>query len=111
MTDGDLLRCLLALHASTPTPIAWHVAAIQPARVVIVLDSRDEASAMIIEAVAGQFGTVLATESTSETHDGHSLIGCLIRPPGDIDDTAGRLRAAYAIATEPDADDEETGPF
>lgn len=104
------LRSLLNVAASIPSSIPWAVAPIDYPGVILLCDSREEATISILEGVASQFGEVLETTSVDSTTNGRELIGCLIRPSAsDLETAAARLRAAYALATDAGANEADAG--
>ena len=112
MDTKTLCRSLLNVADSIPSSLPWGVVELADDQHVFLHDGREEASTMIVEGVAGQFGEIMATESiASGLKDKGSLLGCLIRVDGNADEVAGKLRAAYWMATEPGSDEETTGPF
>lgn len=101
-SPGDTIVCrnYLRLIDAIPSEVEWNVVAIHLH--VLVADSREDATSVIMEAVACQFGTVVAVESIPSQRRGRGpLLGCLISVPGKACDVEGRLRAAYWQATEP----------
>ncbi|TWT73296.1 hypothetical protein [Allorhodopirellula solitaria] len=102
MDERQLCRNYIQLIDSMPQPVPWIVIAVGTD--ILVVDAREEATTMIMEAVAERFGEILATESIpSRRRDAGSLLGCLIRiDSGDVDDMAGEVRAAFWLATEPE---------
>lgn len=103
---------LLEAVAAAAAVMPWGVAAIHSLRCVLLWDCRPDASAAIIEAVAGQEGTV--GESHAIDMQGGTIIGILMTPRPiegmGLEDFAGSLRLRYAIATGPDPDTTEN-PF
>lgn len=111
MNSRDLCRSLLALADSIPSGVPWGVTDVSQDGLVFVHDARDESTTIIMEAVAGRFGEVVAVESIPSVRIGYGpLLGCLVRVDGDASEMAGILRGAYAIATT-EADPDSTGPF
>ncbi|MCM2372694.1 hypothetical protein [Aporhodopirellula aestuarii] len=109
MDVTSLCRNYLRIFDAIPSDIPWGVIALE--RHVMVVDSREESTSVIMEAVASRFGTIIATESiASQRCDSGPLLGCLLHVAGDADDVEGRLRAAYWQATEP-CGDRENPPF
>ncbi len=111
----SLCRSMLAVVDAIPSDVPWHVVTTDHQSLIFVADSRDEASTLEMEAIAGQFGDVVASECFhSRRIDPKPIIGCLVSIPAgsDPDETAGRLRGAYAISTNPPNDEPGfTGPF
>jgi hypothetical protein len=103
---------LLEAVAAAAGVMPWGVAAIPSLGCVLLWDCRPDASAAIIEAVAGQEGAV--GESHAIDMQGGTIIGILMTPHPvegmDLEDFAGSLRLRYAIATGPDPDTTEN-PF
>lgn len=99
-SDAALCRNYLRLIDAVPSEVAWNVVALH--RHVLVADSRDEATTVIMEAIASQFGTIVTTQSLPSRRRNHGpLLGCLLSVSCDADEIEGRLRAAYWQATEP----------
>lgn len=102
------LAALLDFAASSPSLIGWHSIPLPSLGFVLLADSRAEGTMMILEAVAGQHGRLVA----SGPKPGSPWIGCLVEPnESDLDAAAGELRAAYLIATTEAGTEDETGPF
>lgn len=102
-TAKTLCRNYLTIIDSVPQPIPWLAIAVDDC--VFIVDARDEATSIIMEAVAGRFGDIVATESIpSHRADAGPLLGCLIHATCNADEAAGKVRAAYWLATEPDQD-------
>lgn len=99
MEAQQLCRNYLTIIDSMPQPVTWTVISVD--RHVLVVDARDEATTMIMEAVAERFGEIIAMESIpSQRRNAGPLLGCLIRiGDGDADEIAGRVRAVYWTAT------------
>ncbi|MEM9587717.1 MAG: hypothetical protein AAGA03_10600 [Planctomycetota bacterium] len=110
MNDEALCRSLLRLADAIPSTVTWHVIDLADCRTLLVVDRRDEATTMIMEAIAGRFGSVIAMESIPSSRDAGPLLGCLIRVPGAADEAAERLRGAYAVGTA-EGGKEIEGPF
>ncbi|PHQ35182.1 hypothetical protein [Rhodopirellula bahusiensis] len=107
---NTLCRDCLHVVDTVPSDVPWHV--IELSDFILIADARDEASTLILEAVASQFGQVVASESIESNHtDRGTLLGYLVKPSADLADPAGSIRAAYAIATTEATEDEEAGPF
>ena len=110
MTDDTTkqLSAYLDIFASIPDPIGWYVVPLESYGLLLLVDSRDSMPLPVMEALAGKAGDVIVTVSKPGTN----WAGCLIRPAAaSLADAAGALRAAYAISTAEQSDDDETGPF
>jgi hypothetical protein len=104
----EAFRDYLRIVDAFPLAVPFHV--IELTSCILIADSRDEATTVIMEAVASQYGEVIVTESIPSAHsDRASILGCLVKPSGDIEDAVDSLRAAYAIATSEATGDE--GPI
>jgi hypothetical protein len=112
MDDKTLCRSLLRVVDSIPSSVEWGVAELADDRHIFVYDARDESTSLVLEAIAGRFGEVVALESIpSGRKDNGPLLGCLVRVDGKADEVSGQLRAAYWMATTPTEDGDSTGPF
>ncbi|WDQ16384.1 hypothetical protein [Rhodopirellula sp. P2] len=110
MTPQDLCRNYLQILDSIPHDAPWLV--LDVGGQVLIADRRDEASTVITEAIAAKFGEVVAVVShTSHRRGGGDWLGVLLDIEGDPENTAARLRGAYAVGTTPDPDPDESGPF
>ena len=97
MDDHQLLAALLATvrdlaPLERQPPLAFQVSIVGPSR-VLLWDARPDADEGIASAIAGQFGTVVATAV-------EPMLGILIEA-NDTHDAAIRLLAAYAAAETP----------
>lgn len=110
MNPEILCRRLLRVVDSIPSTAPWG-AVEWGDDCVFIHDRRDESTTMIMESVAGRFGEVVAVESVpSDRADAGPLLGCLVNVASGADEIAGKLRAAYWTATEPNRD-EGSDPF
>ncbi|WP_168566859.1 hypothetical protein [Crateriforma spongiae] len=100
------LRIILETLSQAAASVPWHVVAVDSCGLVALVDLSDDAPHTIAEAVAGRWGDVVAT-ATLETATATAW-GCLVKPAGDVQQTADRLRAAYALAIDAGGDE---GPF
>ncbi|KAA5538723.1 hypothetical protein FYK55_26795 [Roseiconus nitratireducens] len=108
MQSNQELSNYLDILASIPDAIGWYVVPLEASGVLLLADSRESMALPLMEALAGEFGHVIATASKRGTH----WAACLVDPSQeDLDAAAGKLRAAYAIGTTDPSDDHESGPF
>ena len=95
------LRSLLELSAAMHWPVPWIVAPIPSLGKVLLCDERNEASTLLLDAIASDFGVVVASDSMQATLKNCEIIGCLIQvDSNDLESLADRLRAAYALAID-----------
>lgn len=100
LSDGQLASLLEAI-AAVPSPVPWIVAPIRSLRVILLCDDREEATTLLLEAIASEAGIVVASGSTFATASGRELVGCLVRPTSsDLKIAADSLRASYALAID-----------
>jgi len=117
MTHESLCRSLLRLVDAIPSSVVCHVVATDNPRLIFVADAREAVTTIEMEAVAGRFGVVVASQCFhSRRTDPKPIIGCIVEIPAgsDADETADRLRGAYHLSTDPvsgDDDPETAGPF
>ena len=97
---------VLATVAQIPAKIDWHV--LTAGEFVVICDDRNEATMLELEAIAGQHGEVVAQGNCNRTASDRELAGVLIRPATNPESATKALRAAYAIATDDNANE---GPF
>lgn len=110
MDDHQTLTVLLTATASQHQNPSWNAASLPSINRVYLFDASDAASLIIIEAIAGQQGTVTATGS--HTSELGTVCGCLIEPgDNDAKATAARLRLSYMLAINPDDSEPADEPF
>lgn len=105
----ETLHCLLRLFARTPSAVPWNVVDLETDGLIVVVDSRDTASTLIVAAVAGEFGEVIATESISI--DGGDVVGCLVRASNNSREIAAMIRGAYLFAMQEGTEHHDDHPF
>ncbi|MGB7328202.1 MAG: hypothetical protein WBD31_25225 [Rubripirellula sp.] len=115
-TANELCRSLLAAVDAIPSPIRCHVIATPDyPRWLFIADTRPEASTIERDAIAGQFGKIIADECLHSSRDASAIIGAIVEIPEDADptETADRLRGAYHLATDAVDDGDDIGghPF
>lgn len=103
MTDQALLDGILAaVHDVRPLecnpPLHWQVSTISP-KLLVLWDARVEAEQELAAKVAREFGKVLAMQDDP-------IAGILVEV-ADANDSAGKLRFKYSLATNPQSGDEE----
>ena len=103
------LDYVVAIVAQIPSRVEWHV--VQRGDYVVLCDDRDEATTMLLEAVASQHGDVIATGNRVHAINEREIVGVLVRPDGDVEATAKAMRAGYAIATIESVSEDDDGPF
>ncbi len=105
--SSRLIVPLLEAIAATIEMQPWGVAAIHSADAVLLWDSRDDASLMIAEVIAGQRGSMTDSHSI-QTQAGRQLIAVLVAQSPEnsytLDELAGGLRFSYLLATSRDPD-------
>lgn len=112
VTDAELCQSLLHAIAGTPTAVPWAAVAIHPAGCLLLWDDREDATSLILEAIASESGDVLATTSIERGPNRRPMIGVLVRPrESGLDAAAAHLRTQYALATTSADDDAASGPF
>jgi hypothetical protein len=110
MTPETLCRNYLQILDAIPHDAPWLV--LDVGGQVLVADRRDEATTIILEPIAEKFGKIAAVVSfTSKHRGGGDWLGVLLDIKGNAEDTAAKLRGAYAFGTTPDPDPDESGPF
>lgn len=113
LTDQQLADALLTIVAAIPTDVPVNVVAIHGLGVVLAWDWRPDAQAAILEALARDQGEVVASSVEHHAVGEEQIVAAMFRPPGDLEEAAGTLRATYLIATAPDdpIGDDPDGPF
>lgn len=112
MTDTELCQSLLYAIAGTPTAVPWSAVAIHPAGCLLLWDDREDATSLILEAIASESGDVIATASIERGPNRRPMIGVLIRPhESDLDKAAMDLRTRYVLATTSADDNPTSGAF
>lgn len=114
MNPATLCRSLLAAVDAIPSAVRCHVVALPDhPRWLFIADARPESSTIERDAIAGQFGMIVADECLHSVRDGSAIIGAIVEIPEGADqtETAMRLRGAYHLATDPVSDDADDQPF
>ncbi len=110
MTDpSTLCRSLLAVVDAIPSTTDRHIVALPDhPRWLFIADTRPEATTTERDAIVGQFGSIIADECLHSARDGSAIIGAIVEIPEGADqiETAGRLRGAYFLSTEPVSEDD-----
>lgn len=113
LTDKQLAEALLSVALAMPADLPLNILAVHGMPLVILWDCREEADAAILEAVAQNFGPIVATSMDHFDQYKRQAVAAMIRtPPGrDPEHVAGELRVAYTIATAADDAGDEPDPF
>ena len=109
---GQQLTAIMEAVAAIPAKADWHVAPIRSLGCLFLADDRDEATTIILEAIASKHGEVVAVTSIDVTASGRELLGCLIKPTEmDLEKAADILRGSYAMGIGAGLDDDKPQPF
>lgn len=98
MNQNDMFREYLRIADAFPVEVPFHILELPIG--ILLADGRDGVTTTSLESVAAMFGQVIKTESIpSKWTDRKQILGCLIKPTGDVETTSDRLRDAYALVT------------
>ncbi len=96
MNQKDMFREYLRIADAFPVEVPFHILELPIG--ILLADSRDGATTASLESVAAKFGQVIRTESIpSQWTDRKQILGCLIKPTGDVATASDKLRDAYAL--------------
>jgi len=102
MTTPPRIIPILETLAATIEVMPWGVSAIHSCGCVLLWDSRDDADAAIMAAIASDNGGLIVDEATITLPDGRSILGTVLTIDDDLEDFAADIRTAYLCATGPD---------
>jgi hypothetical protein len=100
MTNRIPLVPILEALDATIGVMPWGVSTIPSCGCVILWDSREDADAAIMAAIARDQGGEVVEEAVHTCNDARTILGAILKPSRDgLDDYAGDVRTAYVHAT------------
>lgn len=103
MRQREILIASLEVADATRGILSWGIAAVHSQCVVLLWDSREEADAAVLAAVARDTGGAIVVEASLTLPSGDVIFGVFVRTADDLEAFATILRTAYMTVTGPDS--------